>query len=242
MQYLFLNSYFKAIEKHIADQVDFDRMINCENAKQAFEVLQDTDYNKWALETKDLREIFKKEKIFFRKELFKLGVGQLSELFFLKADITNLRIYLKNKLFNLQSGQLVDWGKKEKELKESFSAEIEEAKSKETPALLDDYLTEIYLEKLKEIVGKDKQIKKFIDKYELILNDYQGEIRAKKIRKLEDQFISSEERKNTGLSSILAFFMKKWRAEKMIKTIIDGKRIGFSPQEIKNLTEDLRAL
>jgi hypothetical protein len=149
---------------------------------------------------------------------------------------------LKNQLFNLQSGDLLDWGKSKKELERDFKEEIREAKDKETPALLDDYLTEIYLKKLKEVTDKDKEIKKFINEYELILNDCQGEVRAQKLREAENKFIFEQEKKNSGLASVLAFFMKKWRAEKMIKTIIDAKKIGFSPQEIKNLTEGLRAL
>ncbi len=242
MKYLFLNSYLNAIEKHIADQIDFDRMVNAQDCQKAMEVLQDTDYGRWALETDNLEEIFQKEKSFFRGELSKMGSGELMDLYCLRADIVNLRVFLKRKIFNLDSGTLVDWGKGEKELIEEFSPEIETAKKKETPAKLDDYLTEVYLQRLKEFAKESQEMTDFIEEYESILADYEGEIRDKKIKELEDQFIKSHSGKNEGLAPIFSFFMKKWRAEKKIRTIITGKKIEFSPKKIKNLVEDLRSL
>ncbi len=242
MKYLFLNSYLNAIEKHIADQIDFDRMINAESKKKAMEVLQDTDYGKWALETDNLEEIFEKEKSFFVEELSRMGVGGLRDLFSLRADIVNLRVFLKRKFFNLESGSLVEWGKDEKELMEFFEEEIEVAKEIDSPAKLDDYLTEVYLEKLKEFSAGEKVVEKFIDNYQEILSNYQGEIKDKKTKDLEDEFISENTKKNVGLAPVFAFFMKKWRAEKKVRTIITGKEIEFSPKKIKNLVEDLRSI
>lgn len=242
MKYLFLNSYFNAREKQIADPVDFERMIGKESFKESFEVLQDTDYSKWALETDDLSQIFRKEKVFFRNELIKLGAKELTNLFFLRADITNLRIYLKSTLFDLDSGDLLEWGKSEKQLKSTFEKEIKEASDLDTPAKVDDYLTEVYLKKLEEFAGKDKSVLKFIEKYREIIDGFEGESRENRLKDLEDEFISSQTKKNEGLAPILAFFMKKWRAEKKIKAIMDGKKIGFNPKEIKSLTENLRAL
>lgn len=242
MKYLFLNSYLNAIDKHIADQVDFDRMINAESQKKAFDVLQDTDYGRWALETDYLEDIFEKEKTFFREELSKMGAKKLMDLYSLRADIVNLRVFLKRKIFNLDSGNLVDWGKSEKELLEEFSEEIEIAKKKETPAKLDDYLTEVYLQRLKEFSEDSKEVKDLINAYEDILSNYEGEVKDKKIKKLEDDFILKNSGKNEGLAPIFSFFMKKWRAEKKIRTIITGKQIEFSPKKIKSLVEDLRSL
>ncbi|MGM0439166.1 MAG: hypothetical protein ACQEP3_01875 [Patescibacteria group bacterium] len=242
MKYLFLNSYFNSIEKHIADQVDFDRMINAKDESKAYEVLQDTDYGRWALETENLETVFEKEKSFFSEELSRMGVGSLVDLYRLRADIVNLRIFLKNKLFNLDSGDLLDWGKSKEELVKEYQDEISTAKSKDTPAKLDDYLTEVYLDRLEEFATESKEVKQFIESYKDILDEYEGEIKDKKIKKLEDEFISENTRKNEGLAPVFAFFMKKWRAEKIIRTIITGKEIEFSPKKIRNLVEDLRSI
>ncbi len=241
MKYLFLNSYFDAIEKKIADDVDFDRMINAEGPKQAFEVLQDTDYAKWALESKNLEKVFEKEKKFFREELVRMGVGSLADIFSLKANIVNLRILLKREIFGLDSGRLLSWGKNEEELRDYFSKEIEEAIEIETPAKLDDYLTEAYLNRLEEFSGKDKSIVSFIKDYRGILENLSGEMREKEIVQLEEEFISVNRKKNEGLAPILAFFMKKWLAEKKVRTIIVGKE-QFSSSEVKEMVEDLKSL
>ena len=242
MKYLFLNSYFNAIEKHIADQIDFDRMINAEDEKKAMEILQDTDYGRWALESDSLEGVFKKEKSFFVSELSKMGAGELKDLYSLRADIVNLRVFLKNKIFNFDSGSLVDWGKGEKELVDEFEEEISKAKEIDSPAKLDDYLTEVYLDRLESFSKGDKQVEKFIKEYRKILDSYEGGVKDKKIKKLEDEFISENTKKNEGLSPIFSFFMKKWRAEKKVRTIITGKEIEFSPKKIKNLVEDLRSI
>ncbi len=242
MKYLFLNSYLNAIEKHVADQIDFDRMVNSDTSKQAFEVLNDTDYGKWITQSDCLEEVLKKEKIFFSQDLKKMGGKPLVDLFSLKADIINLRVHLKRKVFKLDSGNLLSWGKSEKELKKEFEEEISIAENKETPAKLDDYLTEVYFNRLEKYAGNSDAVKKLIKDYRLILKNYEGEIRDKKIKKLEEDFISLYSGKNEGLAPILAFFMKKWRAEKKIRTIMTGKKINFEPKKIKKLVEDLRSL
>ena len=242
MKYLFLNSYLNAIEKHIADQIDFDRMINAESKSKAMEILQDTDYGRWALESNDLEEIFEKEKSFFIDELSRMGVSNLKDLYSLRADIVNLRVFLKGKLFNLDSGSLVDWGKQESELVDEFAEEIERAKEIDSPAKLDDYLTEVYLDRLEEFAKDDGEVKEFVQDYKEILNDYEGEIKDRKVKSLEDDFIFENGKKNVGLAPVFAFFMRKWRAEKKVRTIITGKEIEFSPKKIKNLVEDLRSI
>ncbi len=242
MNYLFLNSYFNAIEKNIADDIDLDRMINSESTAKACEVLQDTDYGKWVLESDKWEDVFKKEKEFFRKELFKMGAGELTDLFSLKADITNLRIFLKETLFNLDSGQLLDWGKSEEELRKEFEEEMEEAKKKESPSDLDDYITRVYLERLKRYAGRDKAVKNFISDYLEIMDNLSGEERDEKLKNLEREFIALNSVKNEGRAPLLAFFMKKWLAEKRIKAIIGAKEMSFSPKEIKKIIEDIRAL
>lgn len=242
MNYLFLNSYFNTIEKRIADDVDFDRMINSDNEKKAYDVLQDTNYASWALESSSLEDIFRNEKIFFCKELIRFGFPELVDLFCLRSDITNLRIILKEKLFGLDSGEIVFSMKEKDQLLEEFKKEIKIAETKENPGDLDDYLTEIYLERLKKYTKKEKEIQTFIKDYQKIITEFLGEERDKKIKKLEDDFISENTKKNEGLAPILAFFMKKWKAEKKIKSIICGKQINFSPAKTRELVEDLQAL
>ncbi len=242
MKYLFLNSYFNAIEKHIADQIDFDRMINAESKSKAMEILQDTDYGRWALESSDLEEVFEKEKSFFTDELSRMGGSSLKDLYSLRADIVNLRVLLKGKLFNLDSGSLVTWGRDEKELTEEFEEEIKKAKEIDSPAKLDDYLTEVYLDRLEDSAKGEGEVEEFIEDYKDILENYEGEIKDKKVKELEDEFIFQNIKKNEGLAPVFSFFMKKWRAEKKVRTIITGKEIEFSPKKIKNLVEDLRSI
>ncbi len=242
MKYLFLNSYFDAVEKHIADEVDFDRMINAESAEKAFEVLQDTDYNRFALESDSLEEIFKKEKKAFKEDLKRLGAENLIDLFFLRADIVNLRIFLKRKFFDLKSGELLEWGKSSERLTEEFASEIEIAGEKKNPAKLDDYLTEVFLDKLEHYGAKDGRVEKFIENYKDALVRFSGRERDERIEKLEEEFIFENRKRNEGLAPVLAFFMKKWRAEKKIRAIIRGKNLDFSPKEIKNLTVDIQAI
>ncbi len=242
MKYLFLNSYFNAIEKHIADQIDFDRMINAEDKQGAMDILQDTDYGRWAVESSNLEEIFEKEKSFLANELVKMGAEELKDLYSLRADIVNLRVFLKREVFNLDSGSLVDWGKGQEELVDEFKEEIGKAQEIDSPAKLDDYLTEVHLNKLEEFSKGDKDVEKFIEEYRGILDSYQGEIKDKKIKELEDNFVFKNKKKNQGLAPVFTFFMRKWRAEKKIRTIITGKEIEFSPKKIKNLVEDLRSI
>ncbi len=237
MKYLFLNSYFNAIEKHVADSVDFDRMINSPDWKKAFEVLQDTDYGKWALETKSLEKIFESEKEFFARELERMGAGQLVDLYSLRADIVNLRIFLKDTLFNYDAGPLLTWGKSEKELQDYFASEIEKAKEFETPAEMDDYIFEVYLGRLEKFGGKEKEVARFLEDYKESLESEKSDL-----QKIEDDFIAENCKKNEGLAPILAFFMKKWKAEKIVRTIMTGKEIGLKPVEIKKMIEDIKAL
>lgn len=242
MKYLFLNSYLNAIEKHIADQIDFDRMINAKDRSDAMDVLQDTDYGRWALESDDLEEIFESEKTYFSNDLAKMGAEKLKDLFSVRADIVNLRVFLKREMFNLDSGSLLNWGKNEKQLLEEFEEEIEGAKKINSPAKLDDYLTEVYLDRLAEFSKGEAVVESFIAEYREILADYEGKTKDQKIKKIEDDFIFENKKKNEGLAPVLAFFMRKWRAEKKVRTIITGKEIEFSPKKIKNLVEDLRSI
>ncbi len=242
MKYLFLNSYLNAREKHLADDIDFGRMINAETAEKAFEVLQDTDYGKWALDTEDPEEVFEKEKLFFRKDLKRIDASRPAELFSLKENIDNLRSVLKKEIFGTEIDEF-DISEKEKdELLKNFKEEVEEAKKKKTPAELDDYLTEVHLERIKESAGKDKEVKRFVQRYKSALEDFSGKERDDRIRNLEDDFISENTKKNEGFSPIMAFFMKKWKAEKKIRTIIAGKRMGFEPAKIKELVNDLKSI
>lgn len=242
MKYFFLNSYFNALEKHLADEIDFNRMINSENEDKAYQVLQDTNYAKWALANEPIDKVFEQEKIFFSRDLDKMGFTCLAGLFCLKADITNLRIFLKKKIFGFDSGDLLLWGKNEQELEQEFEKEIQESGKLKNALELDDYLTKVYLDRLEYQTKKDKSIQKFIKEYRQINSTLSGEEKHQAIKKMEDDFIAEHTKQNEGLSPILAFFMKKSKIEKKIKTIISGKQINFTPSKIKEMIENLQTL
>ncbi len=241
-RYLFLNSYFEAREKHIADKTDFDRMINGKDKSFAMEVLQDTDYATHALEEESLDLIVEKEKDSFKKDLIKMGFQRLADLYFLREDVANLRAILKNKIFRSEEKKLALTGRDEKELKKRFPEAFQEAKNCKSPAELDDYLTKIYLESLECCARKDKRVESFVKSYRESLENFSGKEREGKIKALEKGFLEENRKDNEGLAPILAYFMQKWRAEKFIKAIISGKEAGLSPSEIKTLIEDLRIL
>ncbi len=241
MKYLFLNSYLEAREKHIANWTDFDRMINSKDKRSALEVLQNTDYGIYALESDSPEEIIRKEKESFRKDLVKMGYQHLADLYFLKEDITNLRILLKNKLLGTKT-ELNPLGKDERNLKKEFEEEMKEAGKIKSFALLDDHLTEIHLKRMKEHAKEDNKTNSFINEYEEVLRNSSGKAREERIREIEEDFMRSKRKENEGLAPVIAYFMQKWRAEKFIKTIISGKEAGLFPSEIKTVLHNLRIL
>lgn len=242
MKHLFLNSYFEAREKHVANSTDFSRMINGKDSNSAMEVLQDTDYGVFALETKSLKDIIEKEKLSFKRDLVKMGFEDLANLYFLREDFVNLSIILKKEMLEVDTGELSSLGREEKKLREDFKEIVETAKKIKDPSELDDYLTECYLASLGRYVDIDKRTKDFVSSYKEILRNKEGEEREKEIRKLEENFFQENRRDNEGLAPILAYFMQKWRAEKFIKAIISGKEAGLSPDDIKDIIYSLRIL
>lgn len=235
MSYLFLNSYLDAREKHIANDVDFERMINEKNRSACMKVLQDTDYGIHALDKDDLDEILFSEKVSFRKDLIKLGFSQVAQLFLLREDISDFRSALKEDVFEVNSK--ISEGRK-RDLYEKFKEELAEAKRKSSPAELDDYLTEVFLERLKKFVKGDKESEKFIEKYKKLL----WENREKELIQLEKDFVINNRKKNESISPVLAYLMQKWRAEKVIRSIVLSKELGFSTSRIQELTNQVRAL
>lgn len=242
MKYFFLNAYFNAVEKHLADETDFLRMINSENESQAYNVLQDTNYAKWALQNSPIEKVFEEEKAAFCREISRMGFSFLAGLFSLKADITNLRIILKKDIFGLEAGNLIGWAKNEKDLRCEFEQEIEQARKEKNPAKLDDYLKQIYLERLEKYAKQEKAVYNFVKEYRQLDKDLTGQEKHYALKKLEDEFIAEHTRQNEGLSPVFAFFMKKWQIEKKIKAVISGKQVNFPAQKIKNIIENLQAL
>lgn len=76
MSYVFFTYWSRAKEKHIADEIDFNRMINASSFNDAFKVLQDTDYAPYALNKKpeDYKETLKEEKEELKKTLQRMGL------------------------------------------------------------------------------------------------------------------------------------------------------------------------
>ncbi len=241
-KYLFLNSYFEARQKHVADHTDFDRMMNSEDRESAMEVLHDTDYGVHALESNSLEETIGKEKRAFKEQLSRMGYERLTDLYFLKEDMSNLRMILKEKATGVDAGELIPSGKSKEELKREFEEELREIEEMKDPAELDDRITELKLGKLKEHAKESPETEQFTREYEEALKNLSGEEREKRIREIENDFLEEHKKENEGLAPILAYFMQKWRAEKFIRAIISGKEADLSPSKIKEIIYSLRIL
>ncbi len=242
MKYFFLNAYLNTIEKHLADEIDFNRMINSQNENQAYNVLQDTNYGKWALQDDPLEKVFAEEKNAFCRDLCRMGFVSLARLFSLKQAITDLRLILKKEIFGIKEAEPTYQAKSEKNIRLDFQREIEKARTKKTPAELDDYLQQVYLDRLEQYAAEDKAARAFIKAYRCLEKDSDREKKHFSLKQLEEDFITEYSRQNEGFSPIFAFFMKKWQIEKKIKTIISAKQFNFSTQKIKDLTQHLQAL
>ncbi|MDD3728894.1 MAG: hypothetical protein PHH50_01045 [Candidatus Pacebacteria bacterium] len=75
MKHLFFIYWARAKEKWVVDSTDFSRMINALTLKEAFKVLQDTDYAPYALskDSSNYEDVIKEEKEEFKKILLKMG-------------------------------------------------------------------------------------------------------------------------------------------------------------------------
>ncbi len=239
MKYLYYVSNMISKEKYIADENDFQRMISSVTLGGALKVLHDTDYGSYFSAESTLEEIMEREKEGNYKMLTKMGLEKkVIDFLFLPVDMLNLRFALKRDFFGIE-GRNYSFGKKEEKLKEEYREEIEEAKQKKTPAELDDFLTKIFIEKMKKSAKQDQLLFDFLEKYE---KELFSENKKDNLVLIENEFLEEARRKSEGLAPIFAYFMRKWRAEKTVRAIYEAKKMEIPQEKIYKLLKEIRAL
>ncbi len=241
MKYLFLISWIRAREKMLADHVDLDRMIGASTEREAFKVLNDTDYAPHisGKEPADIEKVIEEEREDFKKTIRLMGVEEeVLEIF-----------NLKDKFDSFSKKHKVDFFEKEKrenlsEDEEVFFQRAEERKIEELHEI-DTLLLEMYFEKLIYFLGKQKEkdAKIFFEGYrEIVLKEKDLKKRDDLLLKMEDELIEKSREEISGIIPVIAFFIKKRRAENHIRTIFAGKRLGINSTKIYELIKAKRAL
>ncbi len=105
----------RALENQMLKLTDFERLLELDNAKEVVEELDDTPYGEYFSQIKDINEF----EIFLTEELRKtyklireLSLHpEITDLFFLRKDLHNLKVTLKNKYGDTANEEyLVDLG------------------------------------------------------------------------------------------------------------------------------------
>ncbi len=243
MKYLFFVAWLRAREKKIADSIDFDRMIGAPNPEESFKVLNDTDYapfisGKTYLE---IEEIIEKEKNDLKNNLAKMGLNKgVLSLIFLKDELILLAEELKEELF--KDSKKDDFIKKYSDIAQKIK------KKKPTrPEEIDNLVIDIYFRKSIKFCAKSKEknMKVFFKKYwKRIKNieDNNLEEREAVLFEMEEKIIEKSAKSISGIMPILAFFIKKKRAESFIRTIFSAQKIGLDPLKTYNSFEKTRIL
>lgn len=237
MRYLFLISWLRAREKKLADQVDLDRMIGAPSMDETLRVLNDTDYAPYlsGKTDSDIEEIIEEERGDFQKTLLKMGVEEeLLEALFLKEDFRSVAEEIKGEIFQKGDGKNVFEKKKEKDI-------VKEVKNRnpQNPQEVDDILLDIYFQRVIAFFRKEKKVEKFFKEYQETAKRMKEDLvkRDEVLLKIESEIIEKSGEEIEGFLPILAFFIKKRRAEYFIRSIFAGKRIGMDSEAIyKSLT------
>jgi V/A-type H+-transporting ATPase subunit C len=93
--YIYASAKIRALEPHVLDETDIERMIDAPDLNSAFKVLNDTDYadNLLGLESTDYREALSKDFKQLHDFLQKITPGQtLFELILLERDFINIKL------------------------------------------------------------------------------------------------------------------------------------------------------
>ncbi len=245
MKYLFFISWFRAREKKLADRVDFDRMIGATSTEESFKILNDTDYAPYLSgEThNDVEKIIEKERAGFRKNLLGMGLDKdVLEVLFLKDDLEMISIEAKEKIFEKKEKE-----KKisEKEKEKDIFKEIKNRDPQE-PHEIDGIMLEIYLQKVINFLrkNKEKETERIFENYKEVIKRTNNDLvaRDEALLQIEEELIEKSKEKISGVMPILAFFIKKRRAECVIRSIFAGRKIGLKSKEIYELIDNKRAL
>jgi len=239
MKYLYYISYTRSRERYILDKTDLERMINALTAEEARKVLYDTDYGNYITPERSLEEIIEEEKKGTYDMLSKMGLERrVLDLLFLPADMLNLRVMLKEDLFGVK-GEGVRVGRRESALRTEYAAEIEEAKKKEDPSELDDFLTGVLRRKRLEKAKEDKSLHSFLKKRDEKALAGSSE---EELVELEDRFMKEARRRSEGLAPLFAHFMQKWRAERILRLVHGAKKAEVPSERIYESIKKVPAL
>jgi len=253
MKYISIVSYFKAREKHLPDDTDFERMIGSPNLKKAMGVLQDTYYASFVSQMKDfsLNELLQKEESFFKQNLRRIGLStEAIDFLYLKENIFNLGLVLKHEMFRVSINQdsFSPFGiKKTDQLKEKYSSLIEYLKHlhPKNQNKIDEILTKLYFQKSIELSKKfrARDLQSFFQEY---LQKFKNLSKENKIEtflhQLEQDFIEKTNWKISGLAAVFSYFLKRKRAQKKLRAILSAKQLELNPDKINQLSNNLPAL
>lgn len=246
MKYLFLISWLRAREKKLVDSVDIDRMISVTSVEESFKVLNDTDYAPFISgeSHKTIDNVIEKERNDLRNSLYLMDIEREAvDILFLRDEFSKISKEVKQDLFKRKEKQK---GLSEKKKDSDIIKEIKE-RSPNNPHEIDEILDEIYFERMISFLekSKEKEMADFFRRYEEnIKNNKKSDklLRDDILKDLEDEIIEEESKQSDGFLPVLAFFIKKRRAEYLIKTILSAKRIGIDVKDIHNLTNKVRTI
>ena len=99
-RYLYASARTRVLETQLLDQTIFERMLMSSSAEDAFKILSETVYSAWMPEISGFREF---DKLLFLETLktktYLESISPekaLTNLFFLKYDVHNIKVFLKN--------------------------------------------------------------------------------------------------------------------------------------------------
>ncbi len=244
MKYLFLVSWLRAREKKLTDNVDIDRMIGATSMEDSFRVLNDTDYAPYISSEsyEDLESVIKKEREGFKKELSEIGLEKNTlDILFFRDDLDAAAKKVKE-IMSLEKKEQQDVLQQESELVKEIANH-----NPPTPRHADDVVLSIYFKKTLSFLKKEKEseLVDFFKKYQQTLVDTSKEDIVKRdefLLQLEEELIDKSKALIQGVAPLLAFFIKKRRAEHQIRVVLSSKRIGILSTEVYNLIKRKRAL
>lgn len=246
MKYLFLISWLRAREKKLTDSTDIERMISASSVSESFKILNDTDYAPFIAgeSYNSIDNVIKKEHIDLKKSLSLMDIEEEAvDILFLRDKFAGEAVMLKDKMFNDKEKQKQLTEKK----KDSEIAKEVKERNPKNPHEIDEILNDIYFERLIAFLKKNKEhyLTELFKEYERIVktkNSNEDYLKDDMLKNIEDQIIEAENKECDGFLPVLAFFIKKRRAEYVIRTILSAKRIGIDVKDIKSLIKEVKTI
>lgn len=252
MEYTSSVATMRVYEKRLLDQAKLDRLIESNNAEDAFKILGETEYGRSMVGVKkveDFEEVLKKELEHVYKDLYSMAKDKdLIDILALKYDFQNLKLLIKSKLIGKELAKelLSDMGTVPSgDLKSSFDSQDfkfldpfladaikkanEEWERTKDPQKVDIIVDRVYFNKLNEIKekwSKVEVIKNYVT-YEVDRYNLLALLRARKedkdVRILKDLLVEGGEISIESLSQ--AFGDSIENIESRFKTFSHNKRI-----------------